>query len=420
MTIVTGFYSGAAAPPRAREFHSPQCDACKLYRGCNSPKMLVNGRGRRKILVVGEAPGKDEDEQGVPFVGKAGQLLRREMSSFDVDLEEDCWVTNCIICRPPRNRTPTDKEVSYCRPNLLKAVRELKPEKVLLFGKTAVQGLIGWLWREDVGPMARWLGWHIPERKTNAWVCPLWHPSYVSREQGDYDGRRGKNAELVMMLFRQHLKAALELEGRPWPKGPPDVEKRVEVCMDVRRAAQFLRGIVEKGGRVAFDYETNMKKPWHPEARIHTCAVCWNGRATVAYPWDGEAIAATRELLVSDLPKSAHNLKFEDEWTLEHLGVRVKNWSWCSMQAAHVLDNRQGITSLKFQALVKLGVGPYDEDISPFLKSDKPGGYAKNRIDEAPLDKLLLYNGADAYLEYRLEDDQREEMAKHASDHADV
>lgn len=398
--------SGAAKAPTI-----PQCGACGLSRQCNSPKMPVSGEGRRGILIVGEAPGAFEDKEGVQFVGKTGRFLESELARFDIDMRRDCWLTNSLICHPKdaagRNRTPTPKEIAYCRPNLLSAVRHLKPEVIVLLGKPALQSLLGWTWKEDLGPIGKWVGWRIPDRRLNCWICPAWHPSYVTRER---DKARG-DGDLATLFYRQHLEAISQLSGRPWPDPPPDPAKLVEVCLDTRRAAEFLRQLVRSGeGPVAFDYETTCLKPEGPHSRIHSCAVCWKGRATVAYPWHGEAVAATGELLASDIPKMAHGAKFELRWSLREFGRPVRNMKWCSMTAAHILDGRAGITGLKFQALVRLGVGPYNEEVEPFLKSAKPGCYSPNRIAECDLRKVLRYNALDALLEYELAMKQMEDL----------
>src|ERR1022692_2317444 len=81
----------------------PQCGSCGLYQTCLSPKMPVSGGGRRGILVVGESPGETEDRENTQFVGKTGNYLRSVLRDLDVNLDEDCWKTNSLICRPPGN-----------------------------------------------------------------------------------------------------------------------------------------------------------------------------------------------------------------------------------------------------------------------------------------------------------------------------
>jgi hypothetical protein len=92
------------------------------------------------------------------------------------------------------------------------------------------------------------------------------------------------------------------------------------------------------------------------------------------------------------------------------LGHGVKNWAWDGMQAAHVLDGRTGITSLKFQAFVQFGLPLWNKTVEPYLEAD--GGNQKNRIDKCDLHELLLYCGLDSLIEFRLAKKQMKEMAK--------
>lgn len=386
-----GFFTelqSASKPPQAR---LPQCGACGLYKTCESPKMPVSGNGKRKILIVGEAPGRNEDEKGKQFVGQSGRLLRETLDELGVDMREDCWLTNALICRPPGNRTPTDKEIRYCRPNLMKAIRELDPTTIILLGKAAVGSLIGSIWREDIGGMMRWAGWNIPCQKPNVWICPTFHPSYVLREE--------KN-RVVKLFFKQHLKEAIKLKYKPWDV-VPNYRKQVEVIMDPAEAAEMIREFTKAGGDVAFDYETNMLKPDSDEAEIVTCSICWLGKHTIAYPWHGDAVVATSEMLLSKkVRKIASNKKFEERWTKAKLIHGVRNWKHDTMLGAHVLDNRRKITSIKFQSFVLLGQESYDDHIKPYLKSKNKNCNSPNRIKEVSIRELLIYNGLDSLLEY--------------------
>ena len=376
----------------------PKCGACGLYKQCASPKMKPSGKGRKGILIVGEAPGATEDAQGIQFVGKAGQHLENHLLDVGIDMRKDCWITNCIICRPPENKIPSPKVVDYCRPTLFNTIDELQPNVVICFGLTAVKSLIGHLWREDVGPMARWVGFRIPSQKPNCWIAPTYHPSYLLRE----------NNPVLELHFAQHLTAAVALQGKPWAK-PPDFERQVQCIENPTVAARKLRQLIELAPPlVAFDYETSMLKPDSKEAEIVTCSVS-DGVTTLSYPWHGEAIEATKELLTNpDIKKTAHNAKFETRWSKAVLDIEVKPWAFCSMIGSHVLDNRRGVTGLKFQAFVRFGQPSYNDYIEPYLKqknSNKP-----NRIREADLGKLLLYGGLDALLQYKLAEQQMEEL----------
>jgi uracil-DNA glycosylase len=377
----------------------PKCGECGLYRTCKSKKMVPFGKGRRKILIVGEAPGHTEDEVGRPFVGKAGQYLRQRLRKFGINPDTDCLITNALICRPIDNKITDQRMIEYCRPNLLKTLQEFDPNVVILLGGPAHKSLLGHLWKENVGAVTRWVGWKIPCQRYNCWVCPTYHPSYLMRQDN----------VVLDRMFEQHLEAALELaDNKPW-KQIPDYKSKVTVEYDPHTAAKLVRRVIKEGKPTAFDYETSALKPDGPNARIVCCSVS-NGAVTVAYPWQGEAITATKELIVSDVPKIASNMKFEDRWTWKHLKCQVNNWDWDTMLAAHVLDNRPEITSIKFQAFVRLGVEPYNDHIAPYLESKEPGGNSLNRIKEVDMNDLLVYCGLDSLLEWKVAKAQKEEM----------
>jgi len=354
--------------------------------------MPVHGNGKLKVMVVGEAPGETEDEANRPFIGNAGVFLRETLEEFDIDLDRDAWTTNALICRPPNNATPDAKQISYCRPNLLNAIQLYEPRVIVTLGRVALSSVLADSW-DDVGQMQRWTGWRIPLPKH--WVCPTYHPSFLLRM---------KNG-LMDRLFAQDLKRAFRIDRDPPPAR--DFASKIEVLYDDDEIYEAIRDIDRCGGWAAIDYEGNCLKPEYPKALIRSCAIS-NGERTISYPWIGRAIEATGKFLRSQRTrKIASNLKFEERWTRKFFGHGVTNWGWDTMLAAHCLDNREGITSLKFQALVKLGVASYNDNIEPYLVS-KDLHY--NRIEEIEVGTLLFYGGMDAFLEHRLAMRQRKEM----------
>ena len=106
------------------------------------------------------------------------------------------------------------------------------------------------------------------------------------------------------------------------------------------------------------------------------------------------------------LEKIASNMKYEERWTRAKLGHGVTNWGWDTMLAAHMLDNRGGISSVKFQAFVHLGIGNYSSHIENYLKTDSANDL--NRIHELDMKDLLMYNGLDSLLEFMVMKKQKE------------
>lgn len=368
----------------------PQCGKCGLKDGCKSPKMPVYGSGKKGIFIVGEAPGEKEDLHGIPFVGKTGQRLRSTLRKFGVDLKEDCWSTNALICHPTSNKVPKQMMIDYCRPNIVHSLQTLNPSTIILLGGAAVRSVIGWLWKEEPGAISQWVGWQIPLQRPNAWVCPTYHPSYIERLESEVTDR----------IFEEHIEKAVDRTTRPW-QIVPDYRKEVVHYLNSHDASRAILGFIEGRRAVAFDYETDRLKPDHHDSRIVCCSIS-DGKTTIAFPWYGDVIPAMKEFLLSPLPKIASNLKFEERWTIRHLGINVRNWSEDTMLAAHVLDNRENINSIKFQAFVNLGQESWDYHIRRFLESEEEGGNSTNRIKDIDLSDLLTYCGLDSLMEYKV------------------
>lgn len=380
------------APSKAPPLRVAQCGACGLYKTCTTPKMAPSGQGQRSILVVGESPSASEDESGQLYLGEASRLLRDVCQSVedDFDLARDTWRTNALICRPPK-RKPTDKEIDYCRPNILQTIKRLRPRVILLLGSSAVRSVIGHCWKDSPGSANRWAGFVIPYQKWDAWIVSSFSPAYVLR-----DGR-GMGADL---WFSRHVRSALTVQGRPSDVMPDYSQHHVHKLYDTEAIERMIDKVLTSDKMVSFDFETNMLKPDSTASEVVSCAITWNGVRTFAFPIYSDVMEPMRRFLTSPIPKVGANIKFEDRWSRAFFGVPVKAWCWDTMQASHVLDNRPEISSVKFQAFVQLGVDLYNDTIEPFLQSDAPN--EPNRIRDAPLTTLLDYNGLDAWYEYHI------------------
>jgi uracil-DNA glycosylase family 4 len=377
----------------------PKCGACGFYNRCESPKIPILGEGRRGVLIIGDEISDEDDAAGKHLSGEAGRVLSRSLALLGVSLERDCWRTSALICNA--SEPIKTKHVDYCRPNLMKAIQELEPRLIIPLGSLAVLSLLAPLWKGDTGLIDQWAGWKIPLQKWNAWVCPTYHPAFVLNMKDDREG------PVARLWFDRHLEAAFNLVGRPWEE-VPDYRKQIRVILDPREAAAQIREWVDDGGAMAFDYETNRLRPDDADAEIVCASVCWRGRDTIAFPWAGEAVTAMSEFLRSSVPKVGANNKFEERWTRRILGHGVRNWAWDTMISAHHLDCRNGITSVKFQAFVRLGLEEWSWSVAPFLKATDDKGV--NKIHEIDMRTLLVYCGIDSLVEYLIAGQQKKEM----------
>lgn len=388
-----------------------ECGRCGLSEaGCQTPKMKPAGKGKR-ILIVGEAPDDHDDDRGKPFAGPASALLRDALTRAGVDLRADCTSTAAVICCPKGDKQSQQKAVLFCRPNLLETVRRINPETVILVGHAAVKSLIGHTWKEDVGPMALWTGWRIPDQTLNAWICPVQSPAEIAK----------KKTDLAEKAFRNQIKKAVALEGRPWdsphlcdlPFAPP-WQRKVTLLYDTQDVKEMLEAFVKDDLPVAIDYETDGLKPDRKDRTV-MCFSVSNGDVTICYPWTKQTERLTKDFLRSDVPKIASNMKFEELWTRAWSGKGIKNWWWDTMLGACVLDNRGGISSIKFQAYVRLGQPDYDSHMRKYLEAPAAdvarfGANARNNVRQAPLDQLMVYCGMDSFLEWHVAHKQRKEM----------
>jgi DNA polymerase len=157
------------------------CDGCRRCGLGSSRTQVVVSRGNPQapLMVIGEGPGAQEDEQGKPFVGRSGQLLDRMLESVGIDSNRDAYVCNIVKCRPPENRKPTALEMAACRPWLDQQIALVDPPVILLAGATAVEGLLG-----IKGGITKLRGqWRRGEGGSleGRWLMPILHPSYLLR-----------------------------------------------------------------------------------------------------------------------------------------------------------------------------------------------------------------------------------------------
>jgi DNA polymerase len=167
--------------PALREAVS-NCQACGL---CQSRRNTVFGVGHEQArwMIVGEAPGEQEDRQGEPFVGRAGQLLDRMLAAIDLTRGEDgpdrqVFIANVLKCRPPANRNPLPQEVAQCEPFLLRQMALVKPDLIVAMGRFAVQSLL-----KTTEPIGRLRG-RVHE-VAGVPVVVTYHPAYLLRNPAD-------------------------------------------------------------------------------------------------------------------------------------------------------------------------------------------------------------------------------------------
>ncbi len=393
-----GFFTKAETQSAVISKTRKSCFICGLQR--NATLVPPYGNFKKGIMIIGEFPGDRDDARGRPWQGREGRLLQKTLEKIGVDLFEDCISMYALSCFP-KDKQVTGKEIDCCREmKVLNALKEYQPKIVLLLGMVAVTSVIGARWDKSLGGIGKWRGWTIPDQEYNAWICPTFALSYVSSAQ----------MSEVNIIWKQDLIRAISLGDLVRFKKP-----KIHYIEDL----EVLRTINTK--MAAFDYETTGLKPYFKGHRIVCASVAYD--QDNAYTFIMPKKKSLREPFIEFLQnkkikKIASNMKYEDQWSLIRLQKEVKGWFHDTMLTAHVLDNRPGITGLKFQAFVKMGVIEYDAEVSNYISKSRENGNRSNAINmiyellEQPggEKELLKYCALDSIYEYRLAQIQIKEL----------
>jgi DNA polymerase-1 len=330
-------------------------------------------------MFVGEAPGEIEDRTGIPFAGTApsGGRLRKLIKMLD--LQEDCYITNAVKCRPPGekggNRSPTREELASCLPFLEEEIREVQPRYLVLLGATAIRAVTG----DHKGTVASYRGrrtWRVAGIPAIA----TYHPAatLAGRDPGKLD-----------YLIQDFNRLS---DSSEW-----DQEKSGDL--------QLLSGCPRKapsGPAVAFDLETTGLDWWNPGGRV-LCGSWSTGKktgilTTEEVPTFLGLLEPGRQVLVG------HNLKFDLAWARMQFGFRWSGAVFDTMVAAHMLDENDNVLDLGGLSLRHTPFGIYWAETEPLIR--------KGKVLDIPLDVLTRYCGFDSAATYMLYEKYRRDLRK--------
>jgi DNA polymerase len=221
---------GAAAPPRAlAESNAEAAQSARRlaadaetvaalaalvtgFEGCALKQTATNtvfadGNPAASVMIIGEAPGADEDRIGRPFVGRAGQLLDRMLAAIGLD-RQSVLITNVVYWRPPGNRTPTTAEIASCLPFVLRHVALVRPKILVLCGATAAGALLPH--GQGITRLrGRWFSLEIPGLAESVPTLPMFHPSFLLRTP-----ERKREAWRDLLALRARLEELMRSEGK--------------------------------------------------------------------------------------------------------------------------------------------------------------------------------------------------------------
>jgi uracil-DNA glycosylase family 4 len=371
---------------------SPQergCDSCSLketWPGLHTPRMGLNGPVDADILVMGEGPGQTEDQQGRPFVGAAGALLRQILPMRQADR---LAMSNICRCRPPNNRTPTAREIHSCSLYLENDITNGGFKFILSLGGAPLSYFL------NEATITHIHGLKFPAQigDKTVWVFPTVHPSFVLRTGGDRSP--------ILPILKNDLNYFFKFLDK-WPK--PVIEKidvNDVICAYTEDEARgYCEQIRRTGKPVGFDIETNDLRPNTVDGKIMSAAVS-NGEITVAWPIHHPQAPNDWGLpLMLEMTRRlrwiAHNSGFELAWLREHARRNNINWESAkgfddSMVAARLFQRRESCLNLGVLTRIYCGIN---------IKKLSSINTAK--IAETSLDQVLPYNGLDAWGSWRL------------------
>jgi len=390
-------------PTKKRRVVGAGCRACGLHKKCLSPKMEPHGDGELNIVVVAEAPGATEDEQGIPLVGKAGKFLRQRMREVGLNLDRDCIKLNVVQCRPTKrtgkrteNRPPTAEELQCCWPRVEKQIKAIQPDLIYAFGTPAIASIL-----RDCPTGATATNMHgrvVPSAYWGCWVACGFHPSYFIRGNEKHAGRMD---EMLSAGYTKLERGSYYEDDTLDPLGYVIIE-------DLDSALDWLNVAGQPFDPVDFDYETNGLDPWDPSFKILLVSFAKSPDMGWVIPlehpqsrWTKEELAqifeALKLWLQSGVDKIVQNREFEEIVSRIHLGVGINNVICDTMVRQHVIDNRQGVTSQGFQEYVRYG-------------SLHKGQVNKAKLEHEFLDTVAKYGALDARYGFRIFEDQNKEM----------
>lgn len=355
-----------------------------------------------RLMIVGEAPGADEDLLGRPFVGKAGRILRDNMPT---GWEDQVYWTNTVRCRPTKdnhkaNRTPEQHEIKCCSSYLQNDLVKIKPHAILALGDIALK----WFW-EDAN-VTKMRGVPFPTKLkdgTTSWVVTSFHPSYIMRQnREDFDTRTIVNPFLP--VFKNDLKDFFS-RAEWFSCNPPKVyepplnkEKKLDFIYP-KTPQEVLALFLKLEEPFAVDLETIKFRPYMRDARILTAAFS-DGKITFAYPvcWPGAAgwgLSVFNEMMSMDRHWIAQGAAMEYNWIWASTGKWDQKFE-DTEALARLLHRRTGLGKLAVLSRIYLGF-----DSKQYLGFDS--GDLLQHL-KYPLETVLEYNALDAWSEKHIFD----------------
>lgn len=345
----------------------PDCTMCKLHKTAQYVCLLGKGPTPCDIMIIGEAPGRREDDSGTPFVGKAGQLLEQLLNEYGFE-RESIFITNAVSCRPPDNRTPSKAEIKACRSWLDYQMKFVKPKFVLILGATAYQSITG----KTGIKKAR----GRPFELDGVVYIPTYHPA----------------AALYDNVMEAPIKADIQLFQNIIKRGGIPREDALKPT-SVQNEEDFQKLLKAMSGVVSFDIETTGLYPWEEGAAITQIGFgTKRGEFMLPMvhpesPWRQDQIKEMLSYIderIQNCIVVTHMGKFDYLWMMVHCDLWWNHHADFDTGLAHYALDENSFHGLK--ELARQFCGAPDWDIDDDTKKGQKG-----------LEKLTLYHAHDLY-----------------------
>jgi len=391
--------------------YNPECTLCKLNQSAMNVCLQGDGSDYADIMIIGEAPGVTEDEEGKPFVGQAGRYLKRELlppAGLDIDTVR---FTNAVRCHPLKNKTPTINYIKTCRPYLEAEIRRIKPKVIVGMGNVPLASLLHFFYksrgeegvvdkgRTKVGGISKWRGHKIWLNEFNCWFVPTFHPSYAMRTY-----RGGSN--YITDVIIKDLELAGFLANSKLPVIPKLKIHYLKKDVEINRMLK----VMWDSGVYAFDIETggtgNSDERWILGASF-SCSetegffVDWeNLKSDTVYKKFLKLVNSSNKL------KVMHNGAYELRIFNFH-NIPFNDRHFDTMLAAHLLDENFE-KKLKSLAWTETFYGGYDVLLEKYKQEHKI------KVDYSKIDRKLLakYGAMDAITTFILYKQQIKALKK--------
>ena len=382
-------------------FEQEACASCPL-RNC---KKIKHVQGTNNLLVILDGNSFMTDVRLHPDYRFIVDALKQQ----GIKTKETHFMTS-VICSRRKSKAKKNELVDICSEKVRDYAKRNKIDTILACGRDPIRSLVkssGFnLSGSRMSTGTFWRGFSYPDKDLKAWVVMVDDISYIQEN------------DLAEKFFMADLERVKELMTEwyypPYNCLQTDERELIRITSE-ERTKKIIRKLLRTPPELlSIDIEANGLKPFDKDKKVWYVSLAWDWDQCIAFKMTKAIWKLFKKLMESDIPKVAQNFKYEHSWFHSVLGIMTRKWEWDTMLASHILDNREGITGLKFQLFVRYGIAGYESDSKEYWRSQDPsrGENAVNSIHLAPPNEMLIYCGVDTLGTWRLCRDQMKEMTQ--------